>query len=407
MHGTSGGRFVGNATDPNECSSLGKNGKSRRNNQSSMEGGSPKRSVHCSEAVQQEAQYNRMEGAPRHRDRSRDDMKGRCDAAALRRGDTSSRQRLERQNEHSDKSMGHKQHCQESLELEEGKREQIDVGRHEYERHACHNHPDQSRMNDRRQVYERDRNERRRLRCSQERGPGEQDRLGKERGGQGGRGNSTGGDEGFMDQKDVKDSTHKGAQQDDELRDWRQGDADRPDRANGYDCSRPRRYTVESGRDRDEGDNRDSTWRYAREGRRDDSGSEGYGSKRPVMSTSRPGYGLQGSHVPEHAAKGRQSQTDLTRAALQGRKEQRRKEEEAVAARAAVARRSYRPGKMSREEREELRDKMEGNAAALEAARARVLQEDAAKASAAEARDVSGSVRFFPWLLCFMILRPT
>jgi hypothetical protein len=120
------------------------------------------------------------------------------------------------------------------------------------------------------------------------------------------------------------------------------------------------------------------------------------------------GYGLQTGHIPEHAAEGRQSHAELTRVALRERQERKREEEAAAAARAAAARRSYRPGKLSREEQEARRREMEGNAAAVDATRARALREDAAEA---DARDNAGSVRVcFPFVHCFcnrvLSLRP-
>jgi hypothetical protein len=113
------------------------------------------------------------------------------------------------------------------------------------------------------------------------------------------------------------------------------------------------------------------------------------------------GYGLQTGHVPEHAAQGRQSQAELTRAALRERQEQRRQEEAETAARAAAARRSYRPGQLSREEREVRRREMEGNAAAVDEARKRALHDDAAEA---DARDHAGSVQIFSSSLCTAFL---
>jgi hypothetical protein len=94
------------------------------------------------------------------------------------------------------------------------------------------------------------------------------------------------------------------------------------------------------------------------------------------------GYGLQGAHIPAHAAGGRESQADAARAE---RSRKRRKEEEAARARSAAARKPYRPGRMTEAEREARRRELEGNAAELDARRAAALR-DADAADADEAR---------------------
>jgi hypothetical protein len=87
------------------------------------------------------------------------------------------------------------------------------------------------------------------------------------------------------------------------------------------------------------------------------------------------GYGLQTRHVPEHVASGRESRSELTRAALAARAKRKREEAEEVRARAAAARRSYRPGQMSSEEVEARRREMQGHAGELERSRVNLLRQ--------------------------------
>lgn len=151
----------------------------------------------------------------------------------------------------------------------------------------------------------------------------------------------------------------------------RDRDRDNGDRRHRYGDNVDRRYRDgDSGNRRDrDGDNgdkrdRDRIDRHTEgKGRADrDRGDRDGNNGKAENQHKKEGYGLVNSHVPEYARQGHRDDTELTKKALDARVAAREKEEREEAERAQAARRKYRPGALTAEEKEHRRREMMGNA---------------------------------------------
>lgn len=102
----------------------------------------------------------------------------------------------------------------------------------------------------------------------------------------------------------------------------------------------------------------------------------------------RDGYGLVSAHVPEFAKHSHRDDTELTKRALEERVAARENEEREEAERASAARRKYRPGALTEEEKERKRSEMMGNAADVQDMRMGLLRRAHDEDVADERREV-------------------